>query len=48
MGETFTMADIAAVTIIDFAALIGMAPLCDRTSAEAWYDRVTKRPSCRA
>jgi glutathione S-transferase len=44
-GDTFTMADIVAVTIIDFAALIGMAPLCDRESAEGWHRRMVERPS---
>ncbi len=45
MGDTFTMADIAAVTIIDFAALIGMAPLTDRAHVQAWHDRIAARPS---
>lgn len=45
MGATFTMADIAAVTIIDFAALIGMDPIADRAHVRAWHDRVTARPS---
>ena len=45
MRDTFTMADIAAVTIIDFAALIGMAPLTDRAHVQAWHDRIAARPS---
>ncbi len=46
MGDEFTMADIAAVTIIDFATLIGMAPLQERANAQAWLSRVAARPSC--
>lgn len=45
MGDTFTMADIAAVTIIDFAALIGMDPLKDRDHVDAWHKRMAARPS---
>lgn len=48
MGDLFTMADIVAVTIIDFAALIGMAPLSDCVSAKAWHERVAERPSYKA
>lgn len=48
LGEDFTMADIAAVTIIDFAKLIGMDPLRDRESASAWHGRVAERPSYHA
>lgn len=48
IGDAFTMADIAAVTIIDFAALIGMDPLRDRANAKAWHDRVSSRPSYKA
>lgn len=48
VGDVFNMADIVAVTIIDFAALIGMAPLSDRVNAEAWYKRVIARPSYEA
>ncbi|MFL0415872.1 glutathione S-transferase family protein [Sphingomonas sp. 179-A 2A2 NHS] len=53
-GDTFTMADIAAVTILDFGTLIGMAPLGDdtapdrapdRTNARAWHARIAARPS---
>ena len=49
-SDTFTMADIAAVTILDFGTLIGMAPLgddaaTDRGNARAWHARIAARPS---
>ena len=47
-GDHFTMADIAAVTIIDFGALIGMAPLEGSEHVQQWHERVAKRPSYNA
>ncbi|OWK28379.1 glutathione S-transferase family protein [Sphingomonas dokdonensis] len=47
-GDAFTMADIAAVTIVDFGTLIGMTPLEGREHAQAWHGRVAERPSYRA
>ena len=39
------MADIAAVTIIDFGQLIGMEPLAERDHVRAWHERVAGRAS---
>lgn len=48
-GDVFSMADITGVTIIDFAKLIGLAPLGDkglgREHVRAWHARVTARPA---
>ena len=44
-GEAFGMADIVAVTTIDFADLIGL-PVPDAcASLKAWHARVSERPS---
>lgn len=47
--DSFSMADIAAVTFLDFAKLIGLDPLGDEASGpknvRAWYARVTARPA---
>ena len=45
MGARYSMADIAAVTIIDFGQLIGMEPLAERDHVCAWHDRVAGRAS---
>jgi glutathione S-transferase len=44
-GDDYSMADIAAVTIIDFGQLIGMEPLAERDHVCAWHDRVAGRAS---
>lgn len=47
-GDAFSMADITALTVIDFATFIGI-PLperCDRL--KAWHARVSARPSAKA
>lgn len=44
-GDKFTIADIAAVTVIDFAALIGLDPVAGNPAVEAWHARVSSRPS---
>ncbi len=47
-GETYSVADIALLTTIDFAAFIGV-PLPDDVPALAdWHARVSARPSARA
>jgi glutathione S-transferase len=45
MGDDYSMADIAAVTIIDFAALIGMEPMAERENVAGWHRRVAGRAS---
>ena len=44
-GDKFTIADIAAVTVIDFAALIGLDHVAGNPAVEAWHARVSSRPS---
>lgn len=44
-GDRFTIADIAALTVIDFAALIGLDPIADNPAVAAWHARVSSRPS---
>ena len=47
-GETYTMADICALTTVDFAGFIGL-PMPETAEAlQAWHARVTARPSAAA
>ncbi len=47
-GDAFSMADIAALTVLDFAAFIGV-PLADSAgNLKAWHERVSARPSAAA
>lgn len=48
VGDTFTVADIAAVTIIDFAKLITMEPIKDSLQVGSWHKRITERTSYHA
>jgi glutathione S-transferase len=47
-GPNFSMADVVALTSIDFASFIGLAlpPECERL--RAWHARVSQRPSATA
>ena len=47
-GQTYTMADICALTTIDFASWIGLAMEGDIPNVAAWHARVTARPSAQA
>jgi glutathione S-transferase len=47
-GETFTMADICALTTVDFADWIGLPLDPENTHLAAWRGRVMERPSARA
>ncbi len=48
VGETYTMADICALTTVDFAGFIGL-PMPETAEAlQAWHARVTARPSAAA
>jgi glutathione S-transferase len=47
-GETYTMADICALTTIDFADWIGLKMPDDLPNLKAWHDRVTARASAAA
>lgn len=44
-GSRFTIADIAALTVIDFAALIGLDPVAGNAAVAAWHARLSSRPS---
>ncbi len=47
-GDTYSMADIAALSVIDFAIFIGI-PIPDRCdNLKAWHARVSARPSAKA
>jgi len=47
-GDNFSMADIATLTIVDFAAFIGI-PLPEGTeNLKAWHARISARPSAAA
>jgi glutathione S-transferase len=47
-GEAYSMADICALTTIDFADWIGLPVPDERTHVKAWRARVTARPSAAA
>lgn len=47
-SDRFTMADIALLTIIDFAGFIGVPIPDDHAHLKAWHDRVSARPSAAA
>lgn len=47
-GDVYTMADIAALTMVDFAILIGLDPIAELKTVVAWHDRVSQRPSAAA
>lgn len=47
-GEAFSMADIAALTTIDFAAFTGLEMPEDAANLRAWHARVSARPSAAA
>ena len=46
-GATFSVADITALVVIDFAAWIKMGPADGHTHTKRWLDLVRKRPSCK-
>ena len=47
-GDTFTMADICALTTVDFATWIGLPLDAERISLVAWRERGAARPSASA
>jgi glutathione S-transferase len=47
-GEAYTVADICALTTVDFAKWIGLPLPDDRPNVAAWHARVSARPSARA
>jgi glutathione S-transferase len=48
VGNKFTLADITALVGVDFAAWSKLEIGPDRPHLQAWYDRVSSRPSARA
>ncbi|HEY5106917.1 MAG TPA: glutathione S-transferase family protein [Caulobacteraceae bacterium] len=48
VGETFTMADICALSTVDFASQIGLPLEPGRSNLVAWRERVSSRPSAAA
>jgi len=47
-GETFTVADICALSTVDFASWIGLPISPENANIAAWHARVSARPSARA
>jgi glutathione S-transferase len=47
-GEAFTVADICALSSVDFADLIGLPIDAERTNLIAWRKRISARPSASA
>ncbi len=47
-GDTFSMADICALSTVDFAAWIGLPIDPERKNLLAWRERVSARPSASA
>ncbi|MES2095870.1 MAG: glutathione S-transferase family protein [Pseudomonadota bacterium] len=47
-GDSFSMADIALLTIVDFAKFIGVEIADDMPHFSAWHARVSARPSASA
>ncbi len=48
VGDSYSMADIALLTTIDFASFIGLGMPDDVPGLKAWHERVTARPSASA
>lgn len=48
VDESYTMADIALLSIVDFAAFIGLAMPDDTPALKAWHERVSARSSAQA
>lgn len=44
-GDHFSVADISALVVVDFAGWVKLAPGDDHTNTKRWYDVVSKRPS---
>lgn len=47
-GETYSMADICALSTVDFAEWIGLPMPDEFANVKAWHARVTARPSAQA
>lgn len=47
-GDDFTVADITALCVIDFATFVGIPIPDDASNLKAWHERVSARPSASA
>ncbi len=47
-GDAFSMADICALSTVDFAHWIGLDIDAERTNLTAWHERIKARPSAKA
>jgi glutathione S-transferase len=47
-GDTFSIADIIALCSIDFARVINLRISEEQSALQAWYDKVSARPSAKA
>ena len=47
-GDAFSMADICALTTVDFSAFVGLALPDPASALKAWHARVSARPSAQA
>lgn len=47
-GNNYSMADIAALTTVDFSRFIGLEPAPELEHLAAWHQRVSARPSAKA
>ena len=47
-GDTFSIADIIALCSIDFARVIDLRISEEQSALQAWYDKVSARPSAKA
>jgi len=47
-GETFSVADITATILVDFARWVKVYPQEDQTALLAWHERMKARPSAAA
>lgn len=48
VGDYFSMADIVLLTAVDFAMFAGVPIADDLVNLQAWYERVSARPSAKA
>jgi len=47
-GSTFSVADITATVVVDFADWVKVSPKADQTALLAWHERMKARPSYEA
>ena len=47
-GDSYSVADITALVVVDFAGWVKVAPQEDQMNLKRWYDEVNARPSATA